>query len=76
MSISEEQMDKYLDAREAAAWNKMKDKLTSGKVSPELEGLIKSAFLIGYGLGSIEEEQIIKYISKQDPIQFYEWLKE
>ena len=75
MSISEEQVDKYLEARETAAWNKMKDKLTSGLPS-QFEGMIKSAFLIGYGLGSIEEEQIIKYISKQDPIQFYEWLKE
>ncbi|MEM5592851.1 hypothetical protein AAHH67_15785 [Niallia circulans] len=70
----EDLYEAYLVKKEEDAWNEVKNKLTSDKLTYSTNELIKGAFLIGYGKGGIDRENEILEISKNDPIQFYNWV--
>ena len=70
----EDLYEAYLVKKEEDAWNEVKSKLTSDKLTYNTNELIKGAFLIGYGKGGIDRENEILEISKNDPIQFYNWI--
>lgn len=78
MFRSEKEIDEYLERQQEKAWEMVKGKMAPKHMNlhPEIIALIKSAFMVGHSLGSIHGEEDIKKMSKEDPITFYEWLKD
>lgn len=74
--MTEEQFNKYMEQRENLAWQRVKQKMFRDiKVPPELEKILKYTFCVGYDVGSMDEEIMIRKLFKEDPIKFYEWLQ-
>jgi len=72
----EDMIEAYLEKREEDAWEKVKSKVTSDKFSKSMNGLIKNAFLIGYGAGGVDAQEEIVQLYKIDPVGFFNWINE
>lgn len=69
----EAMMDKQ--EQEALAIWKEKVKLDEAHLPSDIKGLIERAFLTGFTMGGIVEEQNFKLGYKADPKGFIEWMK-
>jgi hypothetical protein len=76
----EKVFEEYMKRREDESWEQVKSKVllpeNIAKQLPfDVNKLLKSAFMIGFDMGSIVGNEEIKNLAKNDPVLFYNWLK-
>jgi len=81
MQLTEEQMKQiasHLEQKEKVALEMFRGRAgESFELLPELiRETIEDAFLIGYDYGGIEYYNDLRKMQKNDPVQFYAWIKE
>ena len=68
-------MDEYLKKQETEAWEKYGKQLISSRLPKEFNDIIKNAFLVGYGVGSIDGNNEVFNLAINDPVMFHNELK-
>jgi len=71
----EDLIDELLTKKEEEAWNKVKDKMTSTEFPDVVNFATEKAYKLGYAQGSIDKQDELLELSKNDPNSFFNWIK-
>ncbi|AXQ67711.1 hypothetical protein KIOSHI_34 [Bacillus phage Kioshi] len=74
----QEKIEEMMDQQEQAALNiwKKEIKLEEAPLPIDVKEMLESAFLTGFNMGGIVEEENFKVMFKSNPTEFIKWMKE